>query len=171
MCCPIVFKPGFNRAVPPKKTCMLRRAQSNCTVCTGVQVLTCLVTPRVRFYFIASVKRYPRTILSTPGTSGYDISYKSVRRAVPHKPPRSGILILTEVMISSNMSLRRELPLDCVTTSADGRPAHARHAALKRAPRIFGSHTHGTAPSTKRTSTCRGTLGELGEQRKMIDGP
>ena len=33
--------------------------------------------------FRASVKRYPRAILSTPGTSGYDISYKRVLRATP----------------------------------------------------------------------------------------
>ena len=40
---------------------------------------------------IASVNRYPRMVLSTPGTSGYRLSYKQVLRAVPHKPLRWGI--------------------------------------------------------------------------------
>ena len=40
---------------------------------------------------MASVKRYPRAILSTPGTSGYRLSYKRVLRVVPHKPLRPGI--------------------------------------------------------------------------------
>ena len=41
----------------------------------------------------ASVKRYTytRTILGTRATSGYNISYKRVHRAVPHRPPRPGI--------------------------------------------------------------------------------
>ena len=39
----------------------------------------------------ASVKRYPRAILSTPGTSGYYISYNRVLRAVLQKPLRCGI--------------------------------------------------------------------------------
>ena len=46
---------------------------------------------------IASVKRHPRTVLSTPGTSGYRLSYKRVLSEVLQKPPRSGIL-LAEVM-------------------------------------------------------------------------
>ena len=41
--------------------------------------------------FKASVTRYPRTILSTLGTSGYRLSYKRLLRVVPNKPPRSGI--------------------------------------------------------------------------------
>ena len=44
-------------------------------------------------YTRASVKIYPRAILSTPGTSGYDISYKWVLRAVLQTP------LLTEVMV------------------------------------------------------------------------
>ena len=48
---------------------------------------------------IASVKIYPRAILSTPGTSGHYISYKRVL-AVLKKPLRWGY-ILTEVMKSS----------------------------------------------------------------------
>ena len=36
-------------------------------------------------HFMASVKRDPRAILSTPGTSGYRLSYKWVLRVVPHK--------------------------------------------------------------------------------------
>ena len=40
---------------------------------------------------MASVKRYPCAVLSTPGTSGYRLSYKRVLRVVPHKPLRSGI--------------------------------------------------------------------------------
>ena len=39
----------------------------------------------------ASVKIYSRAILSTPGTSGFRLSYKRVLRVVPHKPLRSGI--------------------------------------------------------------------------------
>ena len=43
-------------------------------------------------HVMASVKVYPRAILSTPGTSGYRLSYKMVLRAVvPHKALRSGI--------------------------------------------------------------------------------
>ena len=42
-------------------------------------------------YVTASVERCPRAILSTPGTSGYDISYNKVLRAVPHKTLRWGI--------------------------------------------------------------------------------
>ena len=41
----------------------------------------------------ASVKIYPRAILSTPGTSGYYISYKRVLRAVLQKPLRWGIFM------------------------------------------------------------------------------
>ena len=40
---------------------------------------------------MASVKRYPRAILNTPGTSGYYISYNRVLRAVLQKPLRWGI--------------------------------------------------------------------------------
>ena len=39
----------------------------------------------------ASVKRYPRAILSTPGTSGYYISYNRVLRVVLQNPLRWGI--------------------------------------------------------------------------------
>ena len=38
------------------------------------------------------VKIYPRAILSAPGTSGCDISYNRVLRAVLHKPLRWGYL-------------------------------------------------------------------------------
>ena len=34
--------------------------------------------------FMTSVKRYLRTILSTPGTAGYRLLYKQVLRVVPH---------------------------------------------------------------------------------------
>ena len=37
------------------------------------------------------LKRYPRAILSTPGTSGYYITYNRVLRAVLQKPLRWGI--------------------------------------------------------------------------------
>ena len=37
------------------------------------------------------LKDTPRTVLSTPGTSGYRLSYKRVLRAVLQKPLRSGI--------------------------------------------------------------------------------
>ena len=47
--------------------------------------------------FMTSVKRYPRVVLSTPGTSGYRLSYKQVLRAVPHNPLKMGYL-LTEAM-------------------------------------------------------------------------
>ena len=46
---------------------------------------------------MASFKRYPRTILSTLGTSGYEISYKRVLRAVPHNP-HIGYLLTEAVM-------------------------------------------------------------------------
>ena len=36
---------------------------------------------------MASVKKYPRVVLSTPGTSGYHLLYKQVLRAVPQNPP------------------------------------------------------------------------------------
>ena len=36
-------------------------------------------------------ERYTRTILSTPCTCGYDISYKRVLRALPHKPQDRGV--------------------------------------------------------------------------------
>ena len=36
---------------------------------------------------MTSVQRYPRTILSTPGTSGYRLSYKQVIRVVPQNLP------------------------------------------------------------------------------------
>ena len=48
-----------------------------------------------RRYLMASVKRYPRAILSTPGTSGYRLSYKRVLRVA--QTPQIGYL-LTEVM-------------------------------------------------------------------------
>ena len=41
--------------------------------------------------FMASVKIYPRAILSTPGPSGFYISYNRVLRAVLQKPLRWGI--------------------------------------------------------------------------------
>ena len=40
---------------------------------------------------IASVKRYPRAVLSTPGTSGYRLSYKLVLRAVPAQNLSDGV--------------------------------------------------------------------------------
>ena len=48
-------------------------------------------TLMIKIQIMASVKTYPHTILSTPATSGYYISYKWVLRAAPHKPLRSGI--------------------------------------------------------------------------------
>ena len=60
------------------------------------------VATNCNVYIMASVKIYPRAILSTPGTSGYRLSYKMVRRAVPHKPPRSGIFFKTEVVKIAN---------------------------------------------------------------------
>ena len=42
-------------------------------------------------YNMASVERYPRATLSTPGTSGYYISYNRVLRAVLQTPLRWGI--------------------------------------------------------------------------------
>ena len=45
---------------------------------------------------IASVKRYPRTILSTPGTSGYDISYEGTQSSTPQTSQI--VYLLTEVM-------------------------------------------------------------------------
>ena len=50
---------------------------------------------RIRVHhIIASVKiiLYPRAVLSTPGTSGYRLSYKLVLRAVPPTPLRWGIV-------------------------------------------------------------------------------
>ena len=48
---------------------------------------------------MASGNRYPRAVLSTPGTSGYRLSYKRVLRVLPHKPLGSGIfLFFTEAM-------------------------------------------------------------------------
>ena len=38
---------------------------------------------RDRHHIMASVNRYPRAVLSTPGTSGYRLSYKLLLRAVP----------------------------------------------------------------------------------------
>ena len=49
-----------------------------------------ITTHRSTFHrFRASVQIYPRTILSTPGTSGYRLSYKRVAptKVVPSKPP------------------------------------------------------------------------------------
>ena len=46
-------------------------------------------TPNILVQFMASVKTYPRMVLSTPGTSVYRLAYKHdlVLRAVPRKTP------------------------------------------------------------------------------------
>ena len=63
--------------------------------------------------YIASFKRYPRTILSTPGTSGYRLSYKRVLRAVPH--------LLTEVMKCQMRGCAPRLELSHGTVHAESR--------------------------------------------------
>ena len=56
------------------------------------------VATNCNVYIMASVKIYPRAILSTPGTSGYEISCKRVLRAVPPQTSQIGYLF-TEVVI------------------------------------------------------------------------
>ena len=43
----------------------------------------------------ASVKRYPRAILSTPGTSGHRLPYKCVLRALPTNPSDRASEVMT----------------------------------------------------------------------------
>ena len=68
---------------PRYRYALAQSRHHSCRVRTHVLTALCKIR--------ASVKRYPRTILSTPDTSGYRLSYKRVLRTVPHKPPRGGI--------------------------------------------------------------------------------
>ena len=91
-------------------------------------------------YFMASVKRYPRMVLSTPGTSGYRLSYKRVLRVVPHKPPKIGYL-LTEVMICRSALLCRQAVIDSRTVEIKARfgaapVAHGAPGPTSTGPRL-----------------------------------
>ena len=81
--------------IHPRRLCRAGRAD------TPASTAVCAARRAPRpLHFMASVKRYPRAILRTPGTSGYYISYNRVPKAVIQNSLGWGTF-LTEVMVSA----------------------------------------------------------------------
>ena len=107
---------------------------------------------------------YPRTILSTPGTSGYDISHKRVLRAAPHKPLRSGMYLLTEVSYCF------------VRTKHSGIHVHARCTPRRRgraagtgaARQIALEHARDRARARGRVFSCARSRGPIAEKSDEV---